>query len=361
MKTVAATIITSVLGALALSIALSLTADAQSTSVKVWNGVRTAQVMDTGSNDSLACAIVDGSGTQITSFGGGSQYTEGGTEASITAPALMWRDVGDVMTPVAEDSPLPVEIKNASLPLPTGAATEATLLDVLAELVAIAVDAASLDGKVTACNTGAVAGTVTCNAGTDLNTSALATSANQTTELGYLDGVETILTAIQTAVQIIDDWDESDRAKVNPIVGQAGVAGGAGNTSALTQRVVAAADVGEPLSTNYGTIYQGTTALTVKRAIVAESSSGDNLVVAGVTSKKIVVLSARVMASAAVDVKWRSNTTDIDGLAYLIDKGGYVLPLNPAGWYVTAAGEALNLNLSGAVPVGGIVQYVEAD
>lgn len=45
-----------------------------------------------------------------------------------------------------------------------------------------------------------------------------------------------------TALQIIDDWDESDRAKVNPIAGQAGVAAGAGVTGASTQRVVLAND-----------------------------------------------------------------------------------------------------------------------
>lgn len=37
----------------------------------------------------------------------------------------------------------------------------------------------SIDGKITTCNTGAVAGSVTCNAGTNLNTSALATAAKQ--------------------------------------------------------------------------------------------------------------------------------------------------------------------------------------
>ena len=44
--------------------------------------------------------------------------------------------------------------------------------------------------------------------------------------------------AALTALQIIDDWDETDRAKVNPIVGQAGVAAGAGAVGATTQRVV---------------------------------------------------------------------------------------------------------------------------
>lgn len=45
-----------------------------------------------------------------------------------------------------------------------------------------------------------------------------------------------------TALQIIDDWDESDRAKVNTIVGQVGVQGGAGVSTALTQRVAIATD-----------------------------------------------------------------------------------------------------------------------
>ena len=44
------------------------------------------------------------------------------------------------------------------------------------------------------------------------------------------------------ALQIMDDWDESDRAKVNPIAGQAGVAAGAGAVDALTQRVILATD-----------------------------------------------------------------------------------------------------------------------
>jgi len=76
-----------------------------------------------------------------------------------------------------------------------------------------------------------------------------ATAANQTTIIGHVDGVETLIGttntntgASTTALQIVDDWDESDRAKVNPIAGQAGVAAGAGAASALTQRVILASD-----------------------------------------------------------------------------------------------------------------------
>lgn len=70
-----------------------------------------------------------------------------------------------------------------------------------------------------------------------------ATAANQTSQI-------TIETAIRDAVQIMDDWDETDRAKVNIIAGQAGVAGGSGAVSAATQRTVLAADVALPAGTN---------------------------------------------------------------------------------------------------------------
>lgn len=39
------------------------------------------------------------------------------------------------------------------------------------------------------------------------------------------------------SLAILDDWDESDRCKVNPIAGQAGIAGGIGAAGATTTRV----------------------------------------------------------------------------------------------------------------------------
>jgi hypothetical protein len=44
------------------------------------------------------------------------------------------------------------------------------------------------------------------------------------------------------SVQIMDDWDESDRAKVNLIVGQAGIAAGAGAVAATVPRITLASD-----------------------------------------------------------------------------------------------------------------------
>ena len=96
-----------------------------------------------------------------------------------------------------------------------------------------------------------------------------------------------------------------------------------------------------------------------KYASISASSSGDNAIVAAVTSKKIRVLSYVLTASAAVNAKWRSATTDKSGLLYLDAKGGVAAAENHGGLLETASGEALNLNLSSAVAVGGHVSYVE--
>jgi hypothetical protein len=109
------------------------------------------------------------------------------------------------------------------------------------------------------------------------------------------------------------------------------------------------------------TIYNGSTALTPKFATITASSSGATTIVALVASKKIRVLSMALTANAAVNAKWQSHTTPTDktGLFYLGAQGGFVLPYNPKGWFETVAGEALDINLSGAVAVGGMLSYVE--
>lgn len=101
------------------------------------------------------------------------------------------------------------------------------------------------------------------------------------------------------------------------------------------------------------------TSLVVKYAVITTSASGATAIVAAVTGKKIRVIAYSVVANAAVNVKWQSGTTDVTGLKYLAANGGIVQGYNPAGWFQTASAEALNINLSGAVAVGGEVVYVE--
>lgn len=94
-------------------------------------------------------------------------------------------------------------------------------------------------------------------------------------------------------------------------------------------------------------------------AAIAVSASGASTIVSAVASKAIVVRALLLIASAAVNVKLQDHTTptDLSGLFYLAVNGGLVLPYNLNGWAVTQSGHALDLNLSGAIPVGGLLVY----
>lgn len=104
----------------------------------------------------------------------------------------------------------------------------------------------------------------------------------------------------------------------------------------------------------------GGTVVTPKFAAIAASGSGDNTIVALVSGKKIRVLNYVLVANGTVNVKWKSSTTtDKTGLAYLVANTGVASPHAPTGLFETAAGEALVLNLSAAIAVGGHLSYIE--
>jgi len=183
------------------------------------------------------------------SIGGGTEYTEGSTDASITGSAILWEDTSDTLRAVSEAKPLPVNIVAGSAAGTeyTEGSTDASITGTVAMMEVAADTLQPVQGTVAdglLVNLGSnndvtvTSGSITANAGTNLNTSTLALEAG-----GNLAGAA-------TSLAIIDDWDESDRAKVNPIVGQAGVQGGSGTVSALTQRVVLATDVALPTGSN---------------------------------------------------------------------------------------------------------------
>lgn len=111
-----------------------------------------ATVFELSNSDALAVSIVDSSGDQIASFGGGTQYNEGDTDATPTGNVMMWRDSdGDSIVSVSDENPLPVE--------------------------------ATLD------------------------TTGLATSANQTTIIGHVDGLEGLLGTIDADTSTLASTD----------------------------------------------------------------------------------------------------------------------------------------------------------
>lgn len=65
---------------------------------------------DLANSNPLNVAMVDANGDQITSFGGGTQYTEGDTDATITGTAFLWEDTSDTLRAVSASKPLPVGI-----------------------------------------------------------------------------------------------------------------------------------------------------------------------------------------------------------------------------------------------------------
>lgn len=133
------------------------------------------------------------------------------------------------------------------------------------------------------------------------------------------------------------------------------------NSGSLTVDQATASNLLGVAYTTTDGLYNGTTALTPKFAKIAVSSSGANTIVSAVTSKKLRVLSYVLVANGAVNAKWQSHVTptDLTGLSYLAANGGVSSGFCQFGHFETVSGEALDLNLSGAVAVGGHLTYVE--
>jgi hypothetical protein len=103
----------------------------------------------------------------------------------------------------------------------------------------------------------------------------------------------------------------------------------------------------------------------IKTAVISASASGNTEVVAAVAGKRIRVLQYRLVCGGDVTVKFRSASTDITGGMPFATNGGISAgaPVQtPAGLlfeFQTAPGEALNINLSAAIAVGGHLTYQE--
>lgn len=184
-----------------------------------------------------------------------------------------------------------VPVSAASLPLPVGAATESTL--------------GTLNGKVTVCNTSDVAGALTANAGTNLNTSALALEAG-----GNLAAVATA--AAQLAPATVKRFRVIATANGDNVL----IAAVAAKKFRLRSLLILAT------STTSVSFYLYTTT--------------DTGVLGNATNKLKV---------------------DLDGVDA---SAGMVLQWNPDGWVeTTTANEDLKINLSAATPVVVIGTYEE--
>lgn len=97
---------------------------------------------------------------------------------------------------------------------------------------------------------------------------------------------------------------------------------------------------------------------------IAASASGANEIVAAVAGYQYRVIAFVLSFGGTVNAKWQSASTDKTGLFYgaantVVESPALpaTSPSRPPAQFECAAGDALNLNLSGAVAVGGYVVY----
>ena len=103
----------------------------------------------------------------------------------------------------------------------------------------------------------------------------------------------------------------------------------------------------------------------IKRAVIDHATSGDNTLVSAVIGKRIRVVSLFLVAAGTVNVRFESGAsgTALTGQMNLIANTGFVLSMgfNEAGWFETSKSELLNLELSAAISVDGVLSYIEVD
>lgn len=161
---------------------------------------------------------------------------------------------------------------------------------------------------------------------------------------------ETTIASVKTSVEIMDDWDESNRAKVNPIAGQAGVAGGTGANDATVQRV----------SQAYNTEWLSL------RLNYTSAQTNVSLISAG-ANQKIIVKSLDVMldhactVDAAVKIGFDDTTTPT-GADCILSHPGIAPGSGVSKYYgsdgVTGATAADDLKITCEAPTTGSLDIV---
>jgi hypothetical protein len=143
-----------------------------------------------GATTAVGVAIVDGSGNQITSFGGGTQYTDGGVPpAHPTAPTLLWNDGANWQT-VSTSKPLPITIAGGlSNPLPVSL-TSTTITGTVAATQSGNWSTRQLDGSGTAITSTAM------STSRGLDTAIVDGSGNNIGKLGIVGETSTFMDTI---------------------------------------------------------------------------------------------------------------------------------------------------------------------
>jgi hypothetical protein len=183
-------------------------------------GVRQDTQSDFASDgDYVPFSVNENGELRVTGGGGGTQYSEGSTSATITGTAIMWEDTSNTLRPVSTSKALPVNmlLGTTSVSTNTGNADSGTIRMVLAT------DQPSIEVE----NNGTFVVQVDGSALTALQS----IDSDTTAIISHVDGIEALLATIDADTSIISDWDN-----------------GAGNGARISGDVAHdSADSGEPV------------------------------------------------------------------------------------------------------------------
>ncbi len=101
----------------------------------------------------------------------------------------------------------------------------------------------------------------------------------------------------------------------------------------------------------------------VQFAVVSGSATANTLVAAA-TGKRIRVMALILVASGGANntrLQSGAGGTAMTGVMNLAANGQLVMPYNEAGWCETAVAALLNLDLSAATLVAGVLTYVTVE
>lgn len=269
-----------------------------------------------GATEAVGVAIVDGSGDQITSFGGGTQYTEGASTPATPTGTLPVFDNAGTIAAVSDTTPLPV--------LVPGVATEATLVSISTAVSGtLNTNTSQINGSTTEANNGPAgqgtlrvtiaddsSGIITANAGTNLNTSALAleSGGNLATIAGKDFATQTTLAAINA--KLVSGTDIGD-VTINNASGAAAVnIQDGGNSITIDGSVAITSTDTAPATQNITVVDSGSTATV--------SANGQSLITGTATANSTASFSLSGQETIRVQVTgtWTGTLTSeasIDG------------------------------------------------
>lgn len=225
--------------------------------------------------------------------------------------------------------------------------TIATDDDSVAHLATIAGDTTSLDTKVTACNTGAVvisSGTVTTvstvttlsqlgGQAISMGEGVLAAGCQRVTLATDDDGVAHLATIagdttnIETAIQIIDDWDATHAGAA---VADGPQIMGAGYSAALPTDVGADADAARICTDRHGRILRGVMPQNFQATFTSADAQAATPVKAKTADRKMYILSLVVSVDTAMNVQFQDDINEpgptilIEGMYFAANGGAHL-------------------------------------